>query len=72
MTLTADPPYHILGYPPLNGDMLGNPLFEPSLSLEEKTRVFADWVSGTTSTQVLSTISSGAVLKLTHRRPFLP
>ena len=46
MTLTADPPYHILGYPPLNGDMLGNPLFEPTLSLDEKTRMFADWVSG--------------------------
>ena len=46
MTLMTDSPYHSLGYPPLNGDMLGNPLFEPSLSLDEKTRVFADWVSG--------------------------
>ncbi|RPD58175.1 alpha/beta-hydrolase [Lentinus tigrinus ALCF2SS1-7] len=41
-----DAPYHVLGYPPLDGDIYGNPLFDPSLAEDEKTRMFADWVSG--------------------------
>ncbi len=42
----ADVPYHTLGYPPLNGDVYGNPLFDLSLEPDERTRLFADWVSG--------------------------
>ncbi len=44
--LFADVPYHTLGYPPLNGDTYGNPLFDTSLEPSEKIRLFADWVSG--------------------------
>lgn len=42
----ADVPYHTLGYPPLNGDTYGNPLFDASLAPDDRTGVFADWVSG--------------------------
>ncbi|TFK94481.1 hypothetical protein K466DRAFT_593484 [Polyporus arcularius HHB13444] len=41
-----DVPYHTLGYPPLNGDTYGNPLFDTSLEPSDKIRLFADWVSG--------------------------
>ncbi|KAI0702383.1 alpha/beta-hydrolase [Cerioporus squamosus] len=41
-----DVPYHTLGYPVLNGDTYGNPLFDLSLEPDDRTRVFADWVSG--------------------------
>ncbi len=44
--ITTDVPYHTLGYPPLNGDVYGNPLFDLSLEPDERTRLFADWVSG--------------------------
>ena len=48
LTSTTDAPYHVLGYPPLNGDMSGSPLFNPAIAADEQTqmRVAGDWVSG--------------------------
>ncbi len=41
---TADPPYHALGFPPPADPY--NPLQDPALDPADRTRVFANWVSG--------------------------
>ncbi|RPD58176.1 hypothetical protein L227DRAFT_577224 [Lentinus tigrinus ALCF2SS1-6] len=41
-----DAPFHVCGYPPLNGDISGSPLYDPSLTQEEKIRLGPDYASG--------------------------